>query len=81
MYQIIDMIFTFFYLVLIARTLLSWIPHNPYHPIVTFIYTATDPILKPFQNIIPPIGGTLDISPILAFIALELIKKLIFSII
>ncbi|MNC73236.1 YGGT family protein [compost metagenome] len=32
-----------------------------------------EPYLKPFRKIIPPIGGMLDISPIVALIALEFV--------
>ena len=33
--------------------------------------TLCDPYLNLFRGIIPPIGGTLDLSPILAFVALD----------
>ena len=33
--------------------------------------TLCDPYLNLFRGIIPPIGGTLDLSPILAFIVLD----------
>lgn len=33
--------------------------------------TIADPYLNLFRGIIPPIGGTLDLSPILAFVTLS----------
>lgn len=33
--------------------------------------TLCDPYLNLFRGLIPPIGGTLDLSPILAFIVLD----------
>ena len=33
--------------------------------------TLCDPYLNLFRGIIPPIGGTLDLSPVLAFIVLD----------
>lgn len=33
--------------------------------------TVTDPYLNLFRGIIPPLGGTLDLSPILAFVTLN----------
>ena len=33
--------------------------------------TLCDPYLNLFRGIIPPLGGTIDLSPILAFIALD----------
>jgi uncharacterized protein YggT (Ycf19 family) len=41
------------------------------------IYQFTDPILKPFQNIIPPYKIGIDLSPLFAFIALSIAKKLL----
>ena len=41
--------------------------------------TLCDPYLNLFRGIIPPIGGTLDLSPILAFVVLDVsLHKLTF---
>ena len=64
-------------LILIIRIVLSWIPHNRYHPIINFIYDVTEPLLKPFRNMINPIQG-IDISPIIVFILLRLLRNFIF---
>ncbi len=37
--------------------------------------TVTDPYLSLFRGIIPPLGGTLDLSPILAFVVLNVSKE------
>ena len=72
-------IFDIIYLLLLVRILMSWIPHDRYHPIVSFLYQTTDPILKPFQNIFPTSFG-IDFSPIFAFIFLGILKSVIFRI-
>jgi YggT family protein len=74
--RIIDIVFQFLYLSIFARIVLSWIPHDPFHPIVSFINRVSDPILRPFRGLIPSIAG-LDLSPILAFISLGFIRKFI----
>ena len=81
-YTILDFLFQALNITLLVRVLLSWIPHNPYHPIVQFLYQVTDPMLRPFQDIVPPsrLGG-IDLSPLFAFMALGLIRKLIFMLI
>lgn len=61
-------------IVLIVRIVLTWIPHNPYHPAVTFLYKITEPVLEPVRRVIPSIGG-IDVSPIVVFIVLHLIKR------
>lgn len=73
---LIYFIFEILNLVLIIRIILSWVPHNRYHPIINFIYEITEPILKPFRNMINPIQG-IDISPIIVFILLRLLRNLI----
>lgn len=70
----IGQIISLYEIVLIVRIVLSWIPHNPYHPAVTFLYKITEPILQPVRRVIPSIGG-IDISPIVVFIGLGFIRK------
>ena len=71
---IIYYLFEILNFLLIARILLSWIPHNRYHPIINFIYQATEPILRPFRNMINPIQG-IDISPMIVFFLLRVIRN------
>lgn len=44
-----------------------------------YLFWATEPYLGLFRRVIPPIGGTLDLSPLLAFFALQLLEKLSMS--
>lgn len=62
-------------ILLIIRIILSWIPHDRLHPAIQFIYRLTEPVLCHARRIIPPIGGTLDISPIIVFVALEFLRR------
>ncbi|KAJ8510362.1 hypothetical protein OPV22_000796 [Ensete ventricosum] len=55
---------------LIVRLVLTWFPNSP-PAIVSPISTLCDPYLNIFRGIIPPLGGTLDLSPILAFLVLD----------
>tara|TARA_B100000427_G_scaffold179934_1_gene149630 strand:- start:388 stop:651 length:264 start_codon:yes stop_codon:yes gene_type:complete len=79
LYKVLDFLFQGLYLFLIVRVLLSWIPHDRYHPLISFMYDVTDPILKPFQNIIPSWKLGIDLSPILAFFAIGIVRDLIFT--
>ncbi len=76
----VEAIFKLAYILLMIRVLLSWIPHNDSHPIIYKIYEFTDPLLRPFQNIVPSWRIGIDLSPLLAFIALQIIHKLIITI-
>lgn len=74
----IGLAFNFYWYLMMARILMSWIPHDRTHPIVQFIYSSTDLIFEPFRRIIPPFG-MIDISPIFAFMALRFAQRLIMS--
>jgi YggT family protein len=68
--------------VLLARALVSWIPNlDPYHPAVRFLFDVTEPVLEPIRKLIPPLGGMIDISIIVAFFALILLEQLLRSLI
>ena len=56
--------------VLVIRLVLTWFPNTP-PAIVAPLSTICDPYLNIFRGIIPPLGGTLDLSPILAFLVLN----------
>lgn len=66
-------------LALLARIILSWIPHNAQNPIIELVYQITEPLLKPFRSILPDTMG-IDFSPILAFIAIRISHVLLLSI-
>ncbi|TXG61788.1 hypothetical protein EZV62_013151 [Acer yangbiense] len=55
---------------LVVRLVLTWFPNSP-PAIVSPLSTLCDPYLNIFRGIIPPLGGTLDLSPILAFLVLN----------
>ncbi|NIP17451.1 MAG: YggT family protein [Xanthomonadales bacterium] len=64
------------YLVLIiAAVILSWVGARARHPIVPLIYQLTEPVLRPFRKLIPPIGG-IDLSPLFALIAIQFLLLL-----
>ncbi len=74
----ISLLFYFYYILLIIRIFLTWIPsirweQQPF----AWMRSVTDPFLNIFRGIIPPIGGVLDISPILAIVLLQIMQGLI----
>ena len=63
--------------VLLARILMSWIPNmDPYNPVAQFLIQVTDPVLEPARRIIPPLG-MIDISPIVVFIAINILQGIL----
>lgn len=65
--------------ILIVRILLSWFQGAEWaFNIISFLSPITDPYLNIFRSIIPPIGG-IDLSAILAILALQLLQGLFAS--
>ena len=60
---------------IIAYILLSWFPNARGSAVGQFLGKIVEPYLSIFRRFIPPIGGMLDISPIVAFIALRFIHS------
>ena len=54
---------------IIIRVIISWISPGNFNPAIELIASLTDPIIRPFRRIIPPMGG-FDISPMFAMLAL-----------
>jgi len=66
-----------FIVAIIIRIVLSWIqPQGSGNPLVSLLYAITEPVMAPARRIIPAIGG-LDLSPILVFLALQVILILV----
>ena len=64
-------------LVLLARVLMSWIPNlDPNNPIARFLYQATEPVLAPIRNALPPLGG-IDLSPLVVFLGISVLMQLV----
>ena len=61
-------------LVITGRVLLSWFPQAQGIAALQPVFAVTDPYLNLFRGIIPPIFG-LDLSPILAFVTLNLLTS------
>jgi len=73
---LIGLTINIFMFAIFIRVILSWIGPDPYHPGVTLLQRLTDPVLRPAQRLVPPIGG-IDLSPMVVLIALVLLKMLL----
>ena len=75
--RLVGTLFYFYYLLIIIRIFLSWIPDIDWdsQPFIG-IRSVTDPFLNIFRGVIPPIG-MLDISPIVAIILLQILQGII----
>jgi len=61
--------------VLLLRAILSWVSQGQ-SPVDYVLYQLTEPFLAPIRKVIPPLGG-LDLSVLIAIIALQFLQLLI----
>ncbi len=54
----------------LLQAVLSWV--NPFSPHAPLVYALARPVLKPFQKLVPPIGGV-DLTPMVALIVVQLL--------
>ncbi len=74
--QLVNLAFNVFIYAIIIQAIMSWINPDPYNPVFSLLTQLTEPILRPCRRIIPLMGG-LDLSPLLALVALQIAKMLI----
>ena len=66
-------------LAILARVLISWFRPDPDNPLVRIVWEITEPIMRPLRRIIPPLGGTLDITPMIALFLLEVVQRFLMA--
>jgi YggT family protein len=59
---------------MIISVILSWVAPGSHNPGAELVAQITEPVLAPFRRMVPNLGG-LDISPIFAFIVIQLLQS------
>jgi YggT family protein len=76
----INALYYLFFALLLSRIIFSWIQVSPYHPtwgpLFRLTYEATEPILAPVRNLMPPMGG-LDLSPIIVLLLVGALRSIL----
>lgn len=68
--RLVYLILRIYLFIILIYVLLSWISTGGYHPIAHLLGSIAEPVLRPFRNLIPLIGG-IDLSPLFALIAIQ----------
>lgn len=77
--EVVKIIIPVLYWLIIIRVVISWFSPDPYNFLVQLLYKITEPILYPFRRIIPIYNIGIDISPILAILALVFLRYFLVS--
>lgn len=76
---LVNIAFTVVYWLLVIRIILGWVgvnPHTSYNEMMGALFQVTDAILAPFQKL-PLRVGLFDFSPIVAFVVLQFLQRVI----
>jgi YggT family protein len=74
--QLVSLAINVFFFAIIIQVILSWVNPGTYNPVTALLYSLTGPILRPIQQLIPPISG-IDLSPLFAIIGLQVLRMLV----
>jgi len=72
---LVDYVLWAYMWIIIIRALLSWVNPDPYNPIVRFMYRVTEPVLRPIRDRLPTYQMGLDLSPMIAILAIIFIQR------
>jgi len=76
LYEVISLTLNIFLFSIFILVILSWVAPGQRNPIISVLYQLTAPILLPLRRIIPDLGG-IDLSPMVAIVAIQVAKMLI----
>ncbi len=71
---VVSWIFGILQIALFARVIMSWVRASPSAWWVRWSYALTEPFLRPLRQLIPPVGGMLDLTPLVAYFVLSLLS-------
>lgn len=72
---VIGMVLWLYTWILIARAVISWVNPDPYNPIVRFLYSATEPVLRRIRRLVPSVAGGIDFSPLILLLAVYFLQE------
>ena len=73
---VVELLLNMYLFAIIILVVQSWIAPGSYHPSAVLMQQVAEPILAPARKIVPPFGG-LDLSPIVVFLVIGLVNRLL----
>jgi YggT family protein len=74
--QLVSLLINVFIFAVFARAILSWFDSGNYNSASSLLQSLTEPVLNMCRKVIPDLGG-MDLSPLIALVALQLAKMMI----
>jgi len=64
-------------IIIIIRTVISWVNPDPYNFLVRAVYELTEPVLYRVRSLLPVAGGGFDFSPVIVIILIYAVSSLL----
>jgi len=74
--QVLMLCIRIFWWSILIVIIAGWLAPGSYHPALLLLQQITEPLLAPARRLLPPMGG-LDLSPILVFLVLGLVERML----
>jgi len=68
--KVLSVVLNLYMWLIIIRALASWFSPDPYNPLYQFLIRITEPVLGYIRRILPMRAGMMDLSPIIALLAI-----------
>lgn len=68
--KVLDLVLTFYMYLILIRVVLSWFSPDPYNTFYQILIRITEPVLGYIRRVLPFRTGMVDLSPIIAFLAI-----------
>lgn len=78
-FRIVDLAIRALKMLIMIRIIISWVAPYSRNEFTHLVYEITEPILRPFRMLIPLGSMRMDLSPVLAYFVLGLIRNLVFN--
>lgn len=76
-WNIFNYIVSIINLVILIRVILSWLVPYKRNEFTEVVYAVTEPVLAPFRTLIPVGAMRVDLSPMLAYFALNILRRIV----
>ena len=73
--EVLNVVLELYTWVVIIAAIISWVNPSPYHPLVRFLYRATEPVFNSIRRMIKGRLGPIDISPLIVLFALFFLQR------
>lgn len=73
--KLLDIVLTAYTWIIIAQAIISWVRPDPYNPIVRFLFSVTEPVLRPIRRRLPVFLGGFDFSPLIVLLAIIFLQE------